>query len=211
LADGEVLTLGLDTYGDDVGESVLPSGTTTTRRNELALQITAPDTAQLYVTVAYDLFGIWHGVSTPQQLFHSVASDAGAWVPVRWRNNQIAPPGTPNPEYIDEIGRFWVQQSGEPASSRDAVTLAGTRVDVRLPWTLLQFTDPSTLSVMDDDRSTPERETATSQGVAVGVQIGDDLLETSRFGWSPWDVAPPTTERAKASLALYADACKALP
>jgi hypothetical protein len=211
LADGETLTLGLDTYGDEVGESVLPSGTVTTRRNEFSLQIIGPATAQLYVTRAYDLFGIWHNVSTSEQLFHSVASDAAAWVLVRWRNNASVPPGTPNPDNIDEIGRFSVQRVGDPPSSHDAVALQGTRIDVKIPWTLLQFTDPSTLSVMDDDRSTRGRETTISQGIAVGAQIGDDLLETTRFAWAPWEAAPPTTERAKPSLGLFADACQSLP
>jgi hypothetical protein len=211
LGEGETLTLGLDTYGDEIGESVLPSGTATTRRNEFALQITGPDSAQLYVTRAYDLFGIWHGVSTPEQLFHSVASDAGVWVPVRWRNNASVPPGTPNPDNIDEIGRFSVRQPGERSSSHDAVVVEGTRLDVKIPWTLLQFTDPSTLSVMNDDRSTPGRETSVSRGIAVSVQLGDDLLETTRFAWQPWETAPATTERAKPSLALFADACRSLP
>src|SRR5262249_50717950 len=65
LANNETVAIGFDTYGDDLGESVLPNGVTTKRRNELALVFTAPNAAQLYVMQAYDLFGIWHLVSGP--------------------------------------------------------------------------------------------------------------------------------------------------
>lgn len=211
LADGEILSVAFDTYGDDLGESLLPSGVSTTHRNEFVLRITAPSKAQLYVTRAYDLFGIWHGVSTPEQLFHSVPSDSGDWVTVRWRNNATPRPGIPNPNNIDEVGRFVVRRADETPGTREGVVMNGSQIEVRVPWTLLQFTDPSTLSVMNDDRGTADRETTISEGVGIGAEINGELLETARFRWDRWERAPQTTERAKASLKLFADAVKALP
>ncbi|HEY2733048.1 MAG TPA: hypothetical protein VGI70_03645, partial [Polyangiales bacterium] len=76
--------------------------------------------------------------------------------------------------------------------------------------TLLQFADPSTRTVIDDDRSTPDQETAVSAGVAVGAQLGGDLVETGRFAWSTWDVVPATTEHEKASLQVFSDALRDL-
>jgi hypothetical protein len=205
LSDGDTITLGFDTYGDALGESVLPGGRTTQHRNEFSLVYKAPDTAQLYVTQAYDLFGIWHGVSDENQLFHSVASDGGAWNPVRWKNNShpTMPGGTDD---IDPVGTLRVRKPGGVDSSRDGVIPDAKTLHFRLPWTLLQFADPTTRTVIDDDRSTAARETMVSDGIAVSVQLGSDLLETQRMAWDTWDKVPATTEREKGSLKLFADA-----
>jgi hypothetical protein len=88
-------------------------------------------------------------------------------------------------------------------------------VDIRIPWTLLQFTDPSVLEVMDDNRATSATEIAVSDGIALSVSLGKEILETkppySRFRWEPWDAAPPTTEREKASMTAFGAALKAIP
>ena len=77
-----------------------------------------------------------------------------------------------------------------------------------MPWALLQFTDPSTLSVLDDDRSTAERETAVSEGIAVSISFNGELLESGRYRWEAWDEAPPTTERRKSSWEILAEGLK---
>jgi hypothetical protein len=173
----------------------------------------APADAQLYVTPAYDLFGIWHGTSSDAQLYHSVASDSGEWVPVRWKNDAagIAEDGTVIPEAIDEIGRLRVRPSGGTQTSREAIAIDGATIDIRIPWTLLQFADPSTLSVIDDDRTTPARETATSEGIAISVHLGGDHVDSRRFRWDGWETVPATTERKKASIEVLKAALGALP
>jgi hypothetical protein len=50
-----------------------------------------------------------------------------------------------------------------------------------------------------------------SDGIAVSVQLGSDLLETQRMAWDTWDKVPATTEREKGSLKLFADALGKLP
>jgi hypothetical protein len=210
LADGEQLVVGFDTYGDDVGESVLPNGVTTARRAELALVVEAASSAQLEVTQAYDLAGIWHHTSTDLQLYHSIATDGAPWDPVRWKNDAAhkSADGTMSyPDSYDEIGRLRVRRASDPSSTRDGVVLSASGVDVRIPWTLLQFTDPSTRSVMDDDRSTTDVvETTVSDGVAVSVSLGSELVETARVGWDGWEKAPETEEREKASFARVTEA-----
>jgi hypothetical protein len=203
LSAGETLAIGFDTYGDDVGESILPNGTQSARRSELALVVSAPSQAQLYVTQAYDLFGMWFQSSTDSQLYHSTATDGAPWDSVRWENNvaHTSADGSLTffPEAIQPIGALRVRNADDPPSSRDAVVVTPQGLDVRLPWTLLQFTDPTTSSVMDDDRSTPAIETAVSAGIAVSVALGAELLETPRVSWTGWQSAPATTERLKAS------------
>jgi hypothetical protein len=211
LSGGDTITLGFDTYGDSVGESMLPGASkATTRRNEFALVYKAPDAAQLYVTQPYDLFGIWHHISNASQLYHSVSSDGGAWNAVRWKNN--AGPSMPGgSDDIDEIGRFVVRQPGGVDDNRDGVIVEGATLHFRLPWTLLQFADPSTRTVIDDDRSTAVRETAVSEGISVSALLGSELVETPRFAWDGWDKVPATTERVKRSLGIYAKAVGELP
>ncbi len=199
-APGEPLVIGLDTYGNDVGENILPGEVRTTRRCEFALVVNAGNrgAAQLYVTPAYDLCGIFHGTAGPEQLFHSVASSGGGWRPVRWQNAEAH--ASPDGRHVFpaawcDVGRL-----------RGAVVVSGNVVDIRIPYALLQFTDPSARRVMDDNRATPERETAVSQGIAVAAAFRGSLLETGRFRWEPWNAAPPTTERLKPSYFILRDA-----
>lgn len=202
LNKGEELTVGYDTYRDDLGELILPNGVQTQHRNEFALTLNGSSSAQLWVTQAYDLFGIWHGTSGPEQIYQSKATKGAPWSPERWQNGQphTSKDGSMSfPLTIFEIGKLQIHNPEQP-SSRDAVFIDGKTVTVRLPWTMLQFTDPSTLSVTNDDRQTRGRETATSEGIGISVSLGSDLLESPRYRWAPWETAPPTTERLKNGL-----------
>lgn len=211
MQSGEVMTVGWDTYRDDLGESVLPDGVKASNRSELALIIEAPSRAQLYITEAYDLLGIWHNTSGEGQLYHSTATDGGRWMPVRWKNSSQH--GSDDgqysfPETFFDIGNLQVRAESDSSSSLDAVVMGNKTVEIRLPWTLLQFTDPSTLTVLHDDRSTPERETAVSEGIAVSISFDGELLESGRYRWQPWDEAPATMERKKPSLEILAEGLK---
>ncbi|MFC1555718.1 T9SS type A sorting domain-containing protein [candidate division KSB1 bacterium] len=204
LSISDSLIIGFDTYRSDLGESILPDGSNVTNRAEFTLVISENDTAQLYVTESYDLFGIFHDISVPEQLFHSIATDGAPWVPVRWKNNYYE-------EAVYNVGALSKRDISDDASSLDAVTVEDTVITVKIPWTLLQFTDPSLLEVMNDDRSTSERETVISDGIALSVVHGDDLVETDRFLWDSWNTAPATAEREKVSLQIFSDGLSLLP
>ena len=62
LSNIDTIWMAIDTYDANLGESILPSGTTITNKAEFALRITNYS-AELFVTQAFDLFGVWHGVS----------------------------------------------------------------------------------------------------------------------------------------------------
>ena len=213
LSIGERLTIGFDTYGDNLGESILPDGKRARLRSELALVIEAPDKAQLYVTEAYDLLGIWHDNSAASQKYHSTITDGAPWHKVRWRNNGLH--GSDDgqyvyPETIVETGALRVRSPGLPVTSMDAVVLSGESVTLRIPWTLLQFTDPSTRSVMADQRETTGREQSISEGVALAVSIDGELTESPLVPWDTWEVAPHTVEREKPTLGILSAALKAI-
>lgn len=93
---------------------------------------------------------------------------------------------------VVSIGELVMRESSMPASSLDAVVVEGSTLEIRLPWTLLQVADPSSLQVIHDDRETPGTETQTTEGIAISVVLGGEVLLTSeRYLWEAWDVAPP--------------------
>jgi len=202
------LIIGFDTYSDEVGETILPDGTVTTNRSELALVLDG-NSAELLVTESYDLFGIWHDrwnyIQNEAQLYHSIPTDGAPWVPVRWLSNRrhASDDGTyAFPETIDPIGLLQVVEGTDFLSSKDAVAIGDGVVRIRIPWTLLQFTDPAQSIVMDDDRSTPERELTVSEGIRLVISQGDGLVISDRQTWDPWNVPPKTSEREKAGVPI---------
>lgn len=225
LADGEPLVIGYDTYDDARGESVLPNGKRTAQRSELALTVTLPGEAELRVMEAYDQFGVWHDIQDAwhdkevselpgPQPYHSIASDGGKWNLVRWKNNTTH--GSEDgvykfPETVQEIGRLRVRRSAEPETGHSAVIVDGSELRIRVPWTLLQITDPSSLLVLDDDPKTRPRETTVTEGIRVAVSLGDELVETPRHRWARWDKTPPYRERRKLGYAIFAEALRTIP
>jgi hypothetical protein len=204
IAEDDTLWISFDTYDESLGESILPSGDQVSNRVEFALMITNYS-AKLYVTEAYDLFGIWHGVSSPEQLYRSVPSDGAPWRLVRWKNDV-------NDEEAQDIGRLGVNRLNVPKKSTDAVFLYNDRIDIRLPWSLLQFTDPSRLEVMHDDRSEPETGTRISDGISIGIFYNDFTAETfSRFTWEPWNSPEGVEEYKKMSYYIIQEYLNTLP
>ncbi len=177
--EADPLWIALDTYKAELGESILPNGQTVANRAEFALKITA-DSAQLYVTQAYNTFAIWFGESSPEQLYKTIATDGKPWNEVEWKNNFPV-------DSIQKIGKFNVSKTGNYANNLQLVALANNQVNIRIPWTLLNFIDPAARSVMYDDRDTRVRETAVTDGIALTLFYKTCKLETPRQTWPTWD------------------------
>ena len=120
----DTLWIAFDTYAASLGESVLPNGQTVGNRAEFALRITNYS-AELYVTQAYDLFGIWHNVTTAAQVLHSTITNGAPWNIVRVRNNNTY-------SEVQYIGNLQVNKGGLMGSSKDAVTIYDDHIDIRL-------------------------------------------------------------------------------
>lgn len=216
LAPGDDLVVGFDTYRDDLGEAVLPLGRSAPGvRAEFALHLEGgASTARHLTTPYYDTYGIWHRTATDVQRFHSIPSDTGDWVLVRWKNNSAHLSSDLThafPETATAIGELPVRAASEPPSNLDAVIVADDAITLRIPWSLLLYTDPSQRTVLDDDRTTMGRETARSEGIRLGVTLGSDVVVTPRFAWPTWDEAPPTIEREKPSMDLVGQGWQAVP
>ncbi|MCH8494475.1 MAG: T9SS type A sorting domain-containing protein [Balneolales bacterium] len=200
----DTVWVSLDTYDANLGESILPNGVTVSNRAEFVLMITNY-TAELYVTEAYDIYGIWHGTSSPAQQFRSVVSDGAPWRIVRWKNNQAE-------KEVQYIGQMKVNRLGLPQSSTDAVRLFDDKIEIRLPWTLLNIVDPSRAQVMHYDRGIDMRNTITSDGVHVGVYYnGEAYITNSRYTWESWNHALDAEEYKKESFFVVKEELPKLP
>lgn len=186
--------IGIDTYKESVGESVLPNGAVVSKRSEFAMLIKA-DSVKLFVTRDYDLFGIWfiRNNANPEQVFHSTVTNGAPWHLLRLKHNF-------EEASYQKTGILKVRKAGVTATSLDAVWFNGNEMNFRVPWHYLNFTDPSARLVMDDDRSTNTREVTLSDGIALTISYKKETATSNRYVWNTWDKAPVTTERVKPAL-----------
>jgi len=201
----DTLWVALDTYAASLGETKLITGQTIPTGAEFLLRITN-DAADLFVTEAYDLYGDWHHVSAPEQLYHSIATSGKPWKLVRWKNNQA------NPD-IQYIGHMQVNRLNLPPSSKDAVTFKNDTVNIKIPWTLLQFINPAYKEVMHDNRATTTvTEDTISDGISVSVLYKNQLMNTStRFNWDSWNNFNNVVSYKKDSYIYEKDQLKTMP
>lgn len=190
------LWLSLDTYDEALGESILPNGTTIPGRAEFALKITNY-AATLYVTQAYDIFGIWHNFSQPEQLYRSIPTDGEPWEIVRIRNNA-------SHADVQYIGNLKVNYDFQPASSKDGVTIGNSKIKVRIPWSYINVISPDQRRVLHDDRNTPETEWRVSDGFAMGVLYkGDWYTHVDRYEWPIWTSVNNTNSKEYLKTSYY--------
>ena len=190
--------IALDTYWEDVGEKILPTGDTIVNRAEFAVKITNFD-AEMYVTQAYDQYGILFGGSPPEQKYRSVPTTGAPWNILRWRNNVGALD-------IQYIGNMQTRYRFIPPSSRDAVVISENLIDIRLPWSLLHYVDPSMRRVIHDDRATPAREATISDGIAVSVYYhGKRMTPSTRYSWETWNTIQDVRTVKKTSYYIIKD------
>ncbi len=193
LNNTDTLYIALDTYAKDLGESLFPGGELIENRAEFLLKVTN-FSAELFVTQAYDLFGIWHGVSSPEQLYHSISTDGDPWNIVRWKNNE------PDHE-IQYIGSLKVRRAEQPSSSKDAVVISNNEIIIKLPWLLLQFVDPGSRTVMHDYRDIPGTQDTMSDGIGFTIAHNNCIMSSSgRYTWQEWDEVDNLIEIKKQSL-----------
>ncbi|WP_163709221.1 Ig-like domain-containing protein [Mangrovibacterium lignilyticum] len=208
ITDGEYW-VALDTYAPELGESILPNGESITDngqtlRAEFALQVDLKDSvANLYVTEAYDTYGI--KLLDRLDTIVSQVTDGSGWNLVRWKVNY-------SKNDIQYIGRIKISPSSNPYGSLDPVYWNSDSISINLPWTLLNFRDPShkkvthyTSEYIGGEINVLARDT-TSTGIAVTVVHNNETFQTDRYTWNDWEpldlINNPPLERLKES-ALY--------
>ncbi|GLH70554.1 hypothetical protein GETHPA_20870 [Geothrix rubra] len=152
----EGLAVGIDTHGVDLGDHRLPWGLDL--RSQAGLEFVVRfqgDQTALYADAPYDLFT--HRLDRP---IRSVDNDAGRFVMPMTESNRprIGRDGTRFPGHRQEIGwlRRGTQDRSDPAFDSRAEWREGTAGDgwsfleARIPWGLLNVTDPSSRRVIRD-------------------------------------------------------------
>jgi hypothetical protein len=206
---GDTLWIALDTYARDLGESVLPDGTSIgassdTMRAEFALSVPVGGVrADLYVIPSYDMYGVKDLVRIDTVV--SRRSDAGNWNRVRWKTNYFY-------DYTQYIGKLTVSGSEDPYQFLNAVTIFNDSLEIRIPWTLLNYAAPSVrraihyISYPDGGDITILQEDTLSDGIAVTATLASTLYQTTPHSWSFWDyekiLNDPPVERKKQSFHL---------
>ncbi len=205
----DTLWVALDTYEKNLGESVLPGGSSIgsgpdTLRAEFALGIPiGGDQADLFVIPSYDVYGIKSLVRLDTVV--STHTDAGNWNPVRWKTSY-------HYNRTQYIGELQTSVSEDPYQFLNAVTVFKDSLEIRIPWTLINFSAPTQrramhyLSHEDAGEVVIDRQDTLSDGIALTLSLADALFQTGRYSWSPWDygkiVDQPPIERKKESYHL---------
>jgi hypothetical protein len=81
-------------------------------------------------------------------------------------------------------------------------------IELRLPWALLGFSDPSSLTLYVEH---PKAATSTIKAERVGIAVATEssLLQTSGYAWEPWQRIT-WHERRKAGFDDLADTMRRL-
>ncbi len=141
--------VGLDTYDSRLGDHALPNGLKSAAGLEFLLRIQDGQAAVL-VDAPYDLFT--HRYARP---YRSVENEAGTFVMPRTESNRqrLGRDGTLYPPRRQEIGwlRRGTQERRDPAFDSNAEWMEGPGfIEARIPWGLLNVTDPSSHRVVHD-------------------------------------------------------------
>ena len=152
--------VGIDTFRPEAGDACLDPECLlrTDRRVEFLLRIESEDDVALLVDQPYDLFGIWHRKREDWQLYRTEPNEDGLFNPVRsitnnshwYDGNLIAP------LIWQDTGRFRTGPEIARSTSNFWYSLADGTLEVRIPWTLLNVTDPSQRMVVDDHEPGPK-------------------------------------------------------
>ena len=158
------------------------------------------DMAQLFVIPAYDVFGVKDLDRLDTVV--SVPTNSGLWNPVKWQTSYFY-------NSIQYIGELNISSSEDPYQFLNAVTIFNDSMEIRIPWTLLNFPAPTVgramhyQSHMEGQDLVIDRRDTLSDGIALSVRLQDELYQTGRYLWSSWDYAKiasdPPVERKKQS------------
>ena len=139
----------------------------------------------------------------------ALAEGSGVWDPQRLITNRpltIPSTGEKLPVESDAVGelRYGTSDPDDPAFDSRTIWAAGDVLELRLPWEMIGFSDPSSLQALRvglDGTLT----TVPVDRVGIAVATGSSLSVTRGYSWDPWQRAT-WHERLKAGLGAFAEA-----
>ncbi len=213
--EDDTLWVAFDTYESNLGESILPDGTSIgfsgdTLRAEFALRIpVGGNQADLFVIPDYDVYGVRNLTRIDTLL--SKKTDLGEWNKVRWKTNYFY-------DITQYIGELKITDSEDPYQFLNSVTIFNDSIEIRMPWTLLNYNAPSVRraihyeSYFDGNEIVVLQKDTLTDGIAVTVAGPDRIYPTNRYSWDFWDyekiLNDPPIERKKSS---YFEISRELP
>lgn len=204
------LLVGLDTYDRSRGEFKisekldvkLPFGL------EFLLDINGKDSSRLLVHPGYNI---------SKNKYSSYSSSNGIFEEIRQlvSNERVSKDGRKiEAVYQDESMLVYGDFIG---NAYNHICFENNLIHIRIPWGKLNFTDPSSLNVLDDSKFAGELTvdklaTVQTEGILVSSVLVDslkqqkiDMLNTDNpFTWGPWDT-PTYKERLKRSYFMIQD------
>ena len=183
--------IGIDTYRRDLGDTKLPStGSSAPIGLEFVIDLAGPSSSQVLTDHPYNLYrpvvipgskptAIQYVNNSP---FRTVANSAGKWdslvvVTNRrriGRDGRIFPPIGYNRNRL-----FYARQSDNTLADWYANTVSGV-IELRIPWGMLQVTDPSSRSVLFGNPVTGKPANAVTDGFRFVVESYDPSNPGSR-------------------------------
>jgi hypothetical protein len=224
--DETVYYVGIDTIDSALGDTRFPDGldATSPAGMEFVVRLDGYDTSEVLVQPSYDVYGFWHWILEEGEVNRPTPSDAGEfrsiWTIVNIEAFLDFEPFKPRLELHTGLLRHG---TADPHHMEfDSLTdlhidaKAGS-IELRMPWTLLNFTDPSQRELLMDDLATKEIERAETPGLRFAVVAATpggegapprttDRLPavgvTPRFTWDTWEV-PTFVERIKPAYYIF--------
>jgi len=204
LSSGDTVIIAFDTYLSGTGESRLPNGSILKNRSEFMLLFVAgEDSASYYVTEAYNMKGFtprFNFTDPSVQKFKSTFNDCAPLIIMEWINDGFL-------LTEQNIGRIAIENSlGFTPGRLTVAAWSNNKLNVRIPWTMLHFYDPTQRKVVNgatsyDGGRSFKISTAVSDGIAISVYYdGSVTSSTSRYIWDKWLVVPETVPVEKKSL-----------
>ncbi len=214
----QTVALAIDTYEPRLGSRRLDEfGLGCANGVEFLLVLRDTGDAEVLVDSGYSVF---FDPAVGRPAYRTEANGAGRFVTHRLISNHLRMTAAAEtiPIYATEFGRLTYGRSSDNSLAdwyaRDRV------IEVRLPWALLNVTDPSSFQVLQDDPATDGVESATTAGFAFSAFVarkaapggvaaalpparGDVIQFTRRWRWRGWE-EPDYTERLKQGYGLFA-------
>ncbi len=177
--------VGLDTGEPDAGEFLLPLGTRfrTPVGLKFLIHLAGESKSRILVCKSYDKY-----LNSEEDLIRPVASDQGEWVIMQNRTN--------NRRISKDKKRFYPSRvfsmsnltcgSLDPKDPRrNTLTdfcVHGNRIELRIPWGLMNFTDPSSRSVLWVEGNSRTKKTAGIGVLAATYKPEQGLLRAEETG-----------------------------
>jgi len=207
----EPVTIGLDVLpGGNRGLPGLPHGDPAA---DYAVVLGPGEQAQSLVAARIDpyriMYGRVRGYFPGVEAAFPVQPGVGPWDLQRQITNRplrVPSTGERLPVESFDVGRlrYGTADPADPAYDCRVTWAAGDCLELRLPWELLGYSDPSSLQALvlhPDGRLS----TRTARRVGISVAVGEALHPTRGYGWEPWQTVT-WSERLKAGAAAYREA-----